>query len=290
MMIWSHIEQVISDRTASLFQIKQRQSLSGGDTNIAYKVSDGVRHYFVKMNRKSQAFMFLAEGVALNMLQKSNTIIVPEVIAQGVYGSDSYLVLGFIDMQGQPDSRLFGEKLAQLHSCYEQQFGFDVDNIIGATAQVNAWTDNWVEFWQKHRLGRQLELARQNGLDHKLYDLGLQLIDKTPYFFQSYQPKASLLHGDLWRGNWSANAHGEPILFDPASYFGDHEADLAMTELFGHPGVHFYESYQQYFVIDDGYAVRKLFYNVYHIINHANLFGGEYVNQAINSIEQLLAE
>jgi len=290
MIIWPHLEQVISDSTASLFKIKQRQALSGGDTNNAYKVSDGTHTYFVKMNRKSQAFMFEAESVALNILKKSNTIIVPEVIADGIYGSDCYLVLSYIEMQGRPDSHLFGEKLAKLHVCFEQSFGFDVDNSIGSTPQVNAWTDNWVEFWQKHRLGYQLEWAKKNGLSHKLYDLGLQLIDKTPYFFQSYQPKASLLHGDLWGGNWSASAHGEPIIYDPASYYGDHETDLAMTELFGHPGVHFYESYREHLEIDDGYAVRKLFYNVYHIINHANLFGGEYVNQAINSIEQLLVE
>ncbi len=288
MMIWPHLEEVISDQTATLFHIKERHALTGGDTNNAYKISDGKQTYFVKTNRKSLSFMFDAEKQGLIAMQNSQSILVPQVIANGVYGSDSYLVLNYIDMQGQPDSALFGQKLAQLHLYQAPRFGFDVDNSIGSTPQINAWNDSWTVFWQKERLNYQIHLARQNGLGHKLYDLGLQLIDKTPYFFQSYQPKASLLHGDLWSGNWSATAQGEPVIYDPACYYGDHEADLAMTELFGHPGIHFYEAYHELFPIDEGYSTRKLFYNVYHIINHANLFGGHYVQQSINSIEQLL--
>jgi fructosamine-3-kinase len=288
MVIWPHLEEVISDRTARLFHIKQRQALSGGDINNAYKISDGKQAYFVKTNRKSQAYMFEAEMIGLKALKQSNTILVPEVITHGVFGSDSYLVLSFVDMQGTPDSALLGKKLAQLHSNCETRFGFDVDNTIGLTPQINAWSNDWVEFWLKERLGYQIHLAQKNGLGHKLYDLGLKLVEKTPYFFQSYQPKASLLHGDLWSGNCSATHHGEPVIYDPPCYYGDHETDLAMTELFGHPGIHFYDAYDEIFAIDDGYKTRKLFYNVYHILNHANLFGGGYVQQSINSIEQLL--
>ncbi len=290
MIIWPHLQDVISDETATLFHIKERQALSGGDTNNAYKISDGKQSYFVKTNRKSQLFMFEAEVVALEAIKKSKTILVPEVIATGTFGSDSYLVLSYIDMQGQPNSGQFGHKLAELHLSQESKFGFDVDNSIGSTPQINAWSDSWVEFWQKERLGYQIHLAKQNALSHKLYDLGLKLIDKTPYFFQTYQPKPSLLHGDLWSGNWSATQKGDPVIYDPASYYGDHEADLAMTELFGHPGIHFYESYKEIFPIDDGYSTRKLFYNVYHILNHANIFGGSYIQQSVNSIEQLLVE
>lgn len=290
MMIWPHLEQVISDKTQSLFHITERQTLSGGDINNAYKISDGKQSYFVKTNRKSQSFMFEAEVVSLIALNQSHSIIVPEVIAQGVFGSDSYLVLSYIDIQGQPNSALFGQKLAELHLCCESRFGFDIDNTIGSTPQINAWSESWIEFWQKERLNFQIQLAKKNGLGHQLVDLGLKLVEKTPYFFKSYQPKASLLHGDLWTGNWSATAHGEPVIYDPACYYGDHETDLARTELFGHPGIHFYGAYKEIFAIDDGYAVRKLFYNVYHILNHANLFGGSYIQQSINSIEQLLVE
>lgn len=290
MIIWPHLEEVISDKTASLFHIKERQTLTGGDINNAYKISDGNQSYFVKTNRKTQAFMFEAEQVGLAALKQSNTILVPDVIAQGVFGTDSYLVLSYIDMQGQPNSAKFGQKLAELHQCCEQRYGFDVDNSIGSTPQINAWNDSWVNFWQKERLSCQLEIAKKNGLSHRMIDLGIKLIEKTPYFFQNYHPKASLLHGDLWNGNWSSTPQGEPIIYDPACYYGDHEADLAMTELFGHPGLHFYEAYSDIFPIADGYQTRKLFYNVYHILNHANLFGGSYVQQAINSIEQLLVE
>jgi len=290
MNIWTHLEEVISDNTDSLFHITERETLSGGDTNNAYKISDGKNTYFVKTNRKLLSFMFEAEEISLNALKHTHSITVPKVIAHGIFASDSYLVLSYLEMQGQPDSALFGKALAELHSVCDTRFGFDVDNSIGSTPQINAWNDDWVIFWQKLRLGYQLELAHKNGLGHQLYDLGLKLKEKTGYFFQSYQPKPSLLHGDLWSGNYSALARGEPVIYDPACYYGDHEADLAMTELFGHPGVHFYEAYNEIFPIDDGYATRKLFYNVYHILNHANLFGGAYVQQSINSIEQLLVE
>jgi len=290
MNIWMHLEEVISDQTGSLFHMSERHALTGGDTNNAYKISNDKSSYFVKTNRKPLSFMFEAEEISLKALKHTNTITVPKVIAHGVYGSDSYLVLSYLDIQGQPDSALFGKALAELHSVCDTRFGFDVDNSIGATPQINAWNDNWVTFWQKLRLGYQLELAKQNGLDHKIYDLGLKLKDKTAYFFKSYQPKPSLLHGDLWAGNWSATQQSKPVIYDPACYYGDHETDLAITELFGHPGVHFYGAYKEIFPIDDGYATRKLFYNLYHILNHANLMGGAYIQQSINSIEQLLVE
>lgn len=290
MTIWPHLEEVISDTTGSLFHIKERHTVTGGDINNAYKISDGKKSYFVKTNRKTQHFMFKAETKGLKALKQTKSINVPEVVTDGVFNNDSYLVLSFEDMQGKPDSALFGEKLAQLHSHQEQQFGFDIDNTIGSTPQVNVWTHDWIKFWQKHRLGYQVELIKKNGLSHKLVDLGLKLVEKTPYFFNDYSPKGSLLHGDLWSGNWSSTSTGQPIIYDPACYYGDHETDLAMTELFGHPGINFYQAYKNTFPINDGYAVRKLFYNTYHILNHANLFGSGYIQQSINTIEQLLGE
>lgn len=290
MSFWSHIEQVISDETQHIFRIRQRQALGGGSINNAYKVSDGERDFFVKTNRRSLAFMFEAEMLALNTLHETRAILTPKPLISGIFESDSFLVMQYMDLSGPVDSALFGEKMANLHQHYAERYGFDIDNSIGSTPQINAWDSNWVHFWQKNRLGYQLELCKQNGYAHQLYDLGQKLIEKTPYFFQSYTPKPSLLHGDLWSGNWSATPHSEPVIFDPASYYGDQEADLAMTELFGHPGIHFYEHYKEHNPINDGYAVRKLFYNVYHLLNHANLFGGGYIQQSINSIEQLLVE
>lgn len=290
MTLWPHIEQVISDKTQTLFQIKTREPISGGDINNAYRVSDGRTSYFVKTNHKSKSYMFAAEEIGLNELFKSNTISVPQPIAHGVHAIDAYIIMQYVTMHRQTDSHLFGEKLAQLHLCESKKFGFEVDNSIGSTPQVNAWNDSWVKFWQKQRLEYQIDLIHSNGLSHKVVDLGMRLVEKTPEFFKTYEPKASLLHGDLWSGNWAALSQGEPIIFDPAPYYGDHEADLAMTELFGHPGVNFYASYHSIFNIDEGYKVRKLFYNLYHILNHANLFGGGYIIQAQNVIEQLLVE
>lgn len=288
MNIWQYLEQQISQQTESPFKIQHKQSIFGGDINQAYKLSDEKRCYFVKTNDEAQLPLFEAEIIALKEIQQSCTIQVPKALVCGVYGKQSYLVLEFVGMQEAASNVLFGEKLAQLHLYQASRFGFQMDNYIGTTLQTNSWSDDWITFWQQQRLMPQLMLCKQNGYSGQLIDKGLELIEKTPYFFQSYQPKASLLHGDLWSGNYSSTLFGQPIIYDPASYYGDHEVDLAMTELFGHPSHDFYSRYQEIYPLDDGFNERKLFYNVYHILNHANLFGGGYQQQAINSIERLL--
>jgi len=141
----------------------------------------------------------------------------------------------------------------------------------------------------RQRLGFQLELATRNGLNADLIDAGYRLAEDLTKFFASYHPRPSLLHGDLWSGNQGADVEGNPVIYDPACYFGDHEADLAMMELFGHPGEGFFASYNEHFPIDPGYAQRRELYNLYHILNHANLFGGGYARQAQRMIEGLLA-
>ena len=122
-----------------------------------------------------------------------------------------------------------------------------------------------------------------------MYDLGQLLIEKDAAFFSDYRPAPSLLHGDLWSGNWAADQRGEPVIFDPACYYGDREADLAMMELFGSPGRAFFGAYNEAYAIDAGYKMRKDFYNLYHILNHANLFGSGYAHQAQDMLESLLA-
>jgi len=290
MSLWQQIEKDISDRSENSFHILEKHAISGGDINNAFKISDGKKNYFVKTNRKQLAYMFEAEARALDELYNTHSIKVPEPIGHGICDHESYLILGWLTLSGSPGGEKFGQKMAQLHRNTNEQFGFFVDNTIGSTHQLNQWSNDWVDFWQKQRLGFQLKLIKQNGFSSQLYDLGLQLIDKTPLFFESYKPLSSLLHGDLWAGNWSGDESGTPVIFDPASYYGDREADLAMMELFGHPGRRFFSSYNEVFPVDEGYSIRKNFYNVYHILNHANLFGGGYAMQAQNMIENLLAE
>ncbi len=288
--LWQQIEQDVSAFTGKPFNIIEKQVIHGGDINNAFKVSDGKQHYFVKTNRQRLAYMFEAEARALSELFQTHTIQVPEPVSHGVSGHESYFVMSWLELSGSPSGEKFGHKMAELHKNTNDQFGFFIDNTIGSTRQLNQWSNDWIDFWQKQRLGYQLELAKQNGFGGELYGLGVELIEKVPCFFQTYKPQASLLHGDLWAGNWSADPKGNPVIFDPASYYGDREADLAMMELFGNPGRKFYDAYQEVYPLDEGYALRKNLYNVYHILNHANLFAGSYAMQAQNMIENLLAE
>ena len=177
-----------------------------------------------------------------------------------------------------------------MHRVCARAFGWDRDNTIGSTPQVNTADADWVSFLREQRLRYQLDLARANGADAGLLDGGERLLDALPRFFDSYYPHPSLLHGDLWGGNWSADAEGQPVIFDPAVYYGDREADLAMTELFGGFDDRFYHSYRQAWPLDAGYNSRKVLYNLYHVLNHYNLFGGGYARQAQGMIETLLAE
>lgn len=170
------------------------------------------------------------------------------------------------------------------------RFGFAQDNFIGTTPQPNGWKNSWINFWREQRLRFQLRLAAQNGYGGQLQTLGEKLLDTLPAFFDGYTPQPSLLHGDLWSGNHAFLADGTPVIFDPAPYYGDRECDLAMTELFGGYPADFYAAYSEAYPLHGGYAMRRNLYNLYHILNHANLFGGGYVRQAEQMMQRLLAE
>ena len=182
-----------------------------------------------------------------------------------------------------------GQRLAGLHRSSAERFGWHRDNTIGATPQSNRWTASWIEFWRTQRLGFQLELAARNGYGGSLQRRGEQLLAQLDALL-AHDPAPSLLHGDLWGGNAAATPAGEPVLFDPACYYGDREADLAMTELFGGFAPAFYSAYRDTWQVDAGYAVRRDLYNLYHVLNHLNLFGGGYRAQAEGMIERLLSE
>jgi fructosamine-3-kinase len=182
-----------------------------------------------------------------------------------------------------------GIDLACMHRHRSSHFGWHRDNTIGSTPQINDQTDNWVVFYRRHRLGVQYQLAADHGYG-QLLPAGERLMDRLEQFFTDYQPQASLLHGDLWSGNYAIDETGRPVIFDPAVYYGDREADLAMTELFGGFSPRFYAAYNNTYPLDAGYKVRKNLYNLYHILNHLNLFGGGYLGQAERMTNQLLSE
>jgi protein-ribulosamine 3-kinase len=267
-------------------------SVGGGSINQACCIEDEINQhkYFVKVNIADLLFMFEAEQLSLNEIHKTKTILVPSPLCSGIWESHSYLVLSWVDFeqQNKASSLLLGEQLASLHQVTHTQFGWHDNNTIGSTLQQNDWCDSWVDFYIKRRIKFQLELAEQQGYNGRLQKLGKQLMDKIPQFFIDYQPKPSLLHGDLWGGNCSSTIDQEPIVFDPACYYGDREADIAMTELFGGFTADFYQSYHQKYPLDSGYAKRKVLYNLYHVLNHLNLFGSGYLGQAEQMITKLL--
>lgn len=207
-----------------------------------------------------------------------------------IAGKRAFIVMEYIEMSGTPDPVRLAQQIATLHLCSQHKYGFAIDNTIGSTRQINGFGDDWVSFWQQQRLGYQLSLAKTNGYGNALFDAGMRLNEQAGHFFTDYKPLASLLHGDLWNGNWAADSQGNPVIYDPACYYGDHEADLAMMELFASPGKRFFEVYNDVFTIDAGYSQRRELYNLYHILNHANLFGGSYVSQAQQMTARLLAQ
>ena len=183
-----------------------------------------------------------------------------------------------------------GRGLAFMHRFHAAHFGWHRDNTIGATPQINTPAADWIGFWRKQRLGFQLALARENGYRGRLLAQGERLLGQLPVFFSGHEPRPSLLHGDLWSGNAAFMRDGTPVMFDPAVYYGDREADIAMTELFGGFSADFYRAYDEAYPREPGYATRKQLYNLYHVLNHLNLFGGGYHAQAERMIEQLLSE
>ena len=223
-------------------------------------------------------------------MASSNTITVPAPLCYGKTENQCYVVMEYLDLAGRPDSIALARDVAAMHQVTAEQFGWSMNNTIGSTLQVNTYADNWINFWREHRLGFQLQLAADNGHGGKLQALGDLLLNDFPVLFDSYSPKASMLHGDLWGGNYGGLSDGTPVIFDPAFYYGDREAELAMTTLFGGFSADFYSAYEEAYPLDEGYAVRKQFYNIYHVINHLNLFGGGYHGQAVSMMQRVLAE
>jgi len=291
-MNWQAISEQISLATGQSFHLAAAQPLGGGDINSAYRLQGRERSYFVKLNRRELADMFAAEFAGLEEIAGTGAVRTPAPIVHGEAGSHSFLVLEYLEF-GRPDQqaqRLLGRQLAEMHRYQQPYFGWHRDNTIGSTPQVNTRDGDWIAFWRENRLGFQLQLAARNGYGGLLQTQGEKLCGALDGLFDGYRPQPSLLHGDLWAGNSAADRQGNPVIFDPACYYGDREADIAMTELFGGYGREFYQAYNDTWPLDAGYPVRKTLYNLYHILNHLNLFGGGYQRQAENMTLQLLAE
>ena len=221
------------------------RSVSGGCIHAArlLELADGRR---VFMKSGGGAAVFAAEAEGLRALAAPGEIRVPAVLALGE--SPAFLVLEWIESGPRPPdlSRDFGRALARLHrTASADRFGWDHDNWLGSTPQPNSWEDDWCEFWRRNRLGHQLELAHRNGFDQaELHRLGGRLLETLEEWLAEPQEPPSLLHGDLWSGNYLVDTEGSPVLLDPATYFGRREAELGMTTLFGGFDRDFYAGYE----------------------------------------------
>ncbi len=289
---WQDISKRIEQATHSAFNATDIQTVSGGCINTAYTIQGNNKRYFIKLNHARFIHMFEAESSGLAEILQTNTIKVPQPILSGIINEYAFLVLEHIDLTptNQHSDIQLGQQLAALHKKPQPFFGWHLDNTIGLTTQINKSKEHWPSFWQTNRLNVQLTLAKNNGANSKLIETGEELSNALPLFFTSYSPAPSLLHGDLWSGNTSMTKQGLAIIYDPACYYGDRETDIAMTELFGGFSPHFYAAYNEYYPLDSAYPTRKILYNLYHILNHFNLFGTSYQQQAQNMIDSLLSE
>jgi protein-ribulosamine 3-kinase len=248
--------------------IESAVASSGGCIHDCYRVSIRGATRFLKSNSGEYEDAFAAEADGLAALRSAG-MRAPEAFSHGVAAGHAYLVLEYLDLDGRKDFTALGRMLAAAHRKAGPRFGWHRDNYIGATPQANGWCDHWSEFWMDRRIRPQLELAARNGFRIAVPDVN---------FLEDHEPEPSLLHGDLWSGN-AGFTPGGPVVFDPAVYYGDREADLAMTELFGGFAPEFYAAYNEAWPLEQGYARRKHLYNLYHLLNHLNLFGGGYLAQ-----------
>lgn len=262
----------------------------GGATTSAVADKATGDKYFVKV--ASGSFdMLKAEYLGVRAMAETNTIQVPTPIAFGKHESRSFVLFEFLNFCGGGSQFDLGVQLAQMHRSTSEnhQFGFETDNTIGATHQPNLpWMDDWADFWDAHRLGHMLKLTESVGFSDAEVNK-LRQITRT--MLSQHKPVPSLLHGDLWGGNKAfCRKEGDktvPVIFDPATYYGDREADVAMTGLFGGFGNDFYDGYNSEWPLSEGHEKRVDVYNLYHILNHEVLFGG-YANQARGMIDQIL--
>ncbi|MDH5620202.1 MAG: fructosamine kinase family protein [Gammaproteobacteria bacterium] len=260
-------------------------AVSGGDISSAWRVGN----VFLKTGPASSHDMFSAEAEGLAELAVPGIVRVPEVLACGAHDDTAYLATEWLQLSraSRDTEAEFGKQLALLHETTQERFGWHRDNTIGLTPQHNDWSDSWVDFFREQRLGFQLQLAAENGFGGALQEQGARLLRRLPVFFERHEPRPALLHGDLWGGNW-ASCNGVPVLFDPAVYYGDPESDLAMTRLFGGFGAAFYEAYAAHKPAASGSHDRSDLYQLYHVLNHLNLFGSAYLGRAQELINRLL--
>lgn len=266
--------------------------LGGGSISRAFRLQTDQGRYFLKLHGAAHHAMFEAEADGLAALARCPGVRIPRVVATGICHRSAYLLLEHIELRplARDASRRAGRALADLHRVTGPRFGWTRDNFIGSTPQPNAEDDDWPHFFAHRRLAPQLDLARRQGVTGRVIADGERLLEKLPALFAGDAPVPSLLHGDLWSGNAALDETGTLTLFDPAVHYGDRESDLAMMHLFGGFPADLLAAYDEAWPLADGFAPRRTLYQLYHVLNHLNLFGAGYQAQAERMLRSLLTE
>jgi len=277
--------QLLKEKLNRKVELVSVSSVGGGSINDAFRFETNAGKFFIKKNSASRfPQMFEKEILGIELLASAKEISVPKVVGSGVSGNEAFLVLNFIESAGKSNAfwEDFGKNLANLHKHSASNFGLNHDNYIGSLFQSNRKHDNWADFFREERLEVQVKLARDNG------KLGRETVNALERFYLKIDeifPKESpsLIHGDLWGGNFMVNEIGEAVIIDPAVYYGHREMDLGMSQLFGGFDQQFYEAYNRNYPLEKSWQRRVDYCNLYPLMVHVNLFGGGYLG-SVNSI------
>lgn len=285
--MWQAITRLLNEQLGE-GEITHREELPGGEIHAAWKVTFAGRPVFIKCDDRELLSVFTAEADQLDLLARSKTVTVPEVYAVGSDRDYSFLLLEYLAPRplDAHNAFLLGQQLARLHQWSEQpQFGLDFDNDLSTTPQPNAWQRRWSTFFAEQRIGWQLELAAEKGLEFGDIDL---IVDAVHQQLAGHQPQPSLLHGDLWSGNCALGPNG-PYIYDPACYWGDRECDLSMLPLHPEQPPQLYDGYQSVAPLPPDFLTRQPLYQLYTLLNRAILFGGQHLVTAQKALERILA-
>ncbi|MGR9048427.1 fructosamine kinase family protein [Halobacillus faecis] len=255
--------------------------VSGGDINQSFYVETGQRPYFIKINENVASHFFQAEAEGLRLIRETGAIRVPDVYHYDCPDGNekASLVMEWIEKGSLDASQSLGKSLAHMHHHTSEKYGYGKPTFVGELDQINEWCTAWTEYYRRYRLGGQLEIGMAEGTISGLREERLKrLMDRVEEFIPR-KPKASLLHGDLWGGNWMSTHDGEPVLIDPSILYGDHAFELAFTELFGGFPPNFINQYNTYFELPDDYQDTKPIYQLFYLLVHLNIFGEMYGSQ-----------
>lgn len=278
-------EKILTNITGKDHLVIDIKSVNGGDISDSWAIETDEESLFLKKNSMENKHLGDAEWKGLKELNKCKSIRTPKCYGTIEMENHSYLLLEHLNLRAHNSESMksLGTNLAKMHKVNSEKFGFHENNYIGSTPQVNHWSNSWIDFYINCRIIPQAYMLGDDFIETKAE----LLASKLETFFKDYTPLPSLLHGDLWSGNTGSLPNNTPVIYDPSVYYGDRETDIAMTEMFGGFSPEFYKAYNQEWPLNPGYSKRKNLYILYHSLNHANMFGGSYIDQSKHLLKNL---